>query len=124
MSTQIQLNSFLETTYVYMISGEVEGVIKCKVPKDLGAVVSILNNKTDMILEKVEHLDTEVFDNLIAQLEKAIASVETKEQELILLSNTINEQEIARQNAINELVNEMEVTNEDIQDIMDMIGGL
>ena len=37
LSTQIALNSFFGTTHVYMESGEVEGTIKCKVPKSLGA---------------------------------------------------------------------------------------
>src|SRR5699024_4578650 len=36
-NTQIQLNSFFGTTHIYMESGEVEGTIKCKIPKSLGA---------------------------------------------------------------------------------------
>ena len=55
--TQIQLNSFFGTTHVYMESGEVEGTIKCKIPKSLGATVQSLNNKTDILSDRIEAIE-------------------------------------------------------------------
>ena len=55
--TQIQLNSFFGTTHVYMESGEVEGTIKCKIPKSLGATVQSLNNKTDILWDRIEAIE-------------------------------------------------------------------
>ena len=57
LSTQIALNSFLGTTHVYMESGEVEGTIKCKIPKSLGATVQSLNNKTDILSDRIEAIE-------------------------------------------------------------------
>ena len=57
LSTQIALNSFFGTTHVYMESGEVEGTIKCKIPKSLGATVQSLNNKTDILSERIEAIE-------------------------------------------------------------------
>ena len=57
LSTQIQLNSFFGTTHVYMESGEVEGTIKCKIPKSLGATVQSLNNKTDILSDRIEAIE-------------------------------------------------------------------
>ena len=57
LSTQIALNSFFGTTHVYMESGEVEGTIKCKVPKSLGATVQSLNNKTDILSDRIEAIE-------------------------------------------------------------------
>ena len=56
-NTQIQLNSFFGTTHVYMESGEVEGIIKCKIPKSLGATVQSLNNKTDILSDRIEAIE-------------------------------------------------------------------
>ena len=56
-NTQIQLNSFFGTTHVYMESGEVEGTIKCKIPKSLGATVQTLNNKTDILSDRIEAIE-------------------------------------------------------------------
>ncbi|HJG95678.1 MAG TPA: hypothetical protein K8V90_01085, partial [Romboutsia timonensis] len=56
-NTQIQLNSFFGTTHVYMESGEVEGTIKCKIPKSLGATVQSLNNKTDILSDRIEAIE-------------------------------------------------------------------
>ena len=55
--TQIQLNSFFGTTHIYMESGEVEGTIKCKIPKSLGATVQSLNNKTDILSDRIEAIE-------------------------------------------------------------------
>ena len=55
--TQIALNSFFGTTHVYMESGEVEGTIKCKIPKSLGATVQSLNNKTDILSDRIEAIE-------------------------------------------------------------------
>ena len=57
LSTQIALNSFFGTTHVYMESGEVEGTIKCKIPKSLGATVQSLNNKTDILSDRIEAIE-------------------------------------------------------------------
>ena len=57
LSTQIQLNSFFGTTHIYMESGEVEGTIKCKIPKSLGATVQSLNNKTDILSDRIETIE-------------------------------------------------------------------
>ena len=57
LSIQIQLNSFFGTTHVYMESGEVEGTIKCKIPKSLGATVQSLNNKTDILSDRIEAIE-------------------------------------------------------------------
>ena len=57
LSTQIQLNSFFGTTHVYTESGEVEGTIKCKIPKSLGATVQSLNNKTDILSDRIEAIE-------------------------------------------------------------------
>ena len=57
LSTQITLNSFFGTTHVYMESGEVEGTIKCKIPKSLGATVQSLNNKTDILSDRIEAIE-------------------------------------------------------------------
>ena len=57
LDVQIQLNSFFGTTHVYMESGEVEGTIKCKVPKSLGATVQSLNNKTDILSDRIEAIE-------------------------------------------------------------------
>ena len=57
LSTQIVLNSFFGTTHVYMESGEVEGTIKCKIPKSLGATVQTLNNKTDILSDRIEVIE-------------------------------------------------------------------
>ena len=57
LSTQISLNSFFGTTHVYMESGEVEGTIKCKIPKSLGATVQSLNNKTDILSDRIEAIE-------------------------------------------------------------------
>ena len=56
-NTQIALNSFFGTTHVYMESGEVEGTIKCKIPKSLGATVQSLNNKTDILSDRIEAIE-------------------------------------------------------------------
>src|SRR5699024_6387227 len=56
-NTQIQLNSFFGTTHIYMESGEVEGTIKCKIPKSLGATVQSLNNKTDILSDRIEAIE-------------------------------------------------------------------
>lgn len=56
-NTQIQLNSFFGITHVYMESGEVEGTIKCKIPKSLGATVQSLNNKTDILSDRIEAIE-------------------------------------------------------------------
>ena len=55
--TQIALNSFFGTTHIYMESGEVEGTIKCKIPKSLGATVQSLNNKTDILSDRIEAIE-------------------------------------------------------------------
>ena len=57
LDVQIQLNSFFGTTHVYMESGEVEGTIKCKIPKSLGATVQSLNNKTDILSDRIEAIE-------------------------------------------------------------------
>ena len=57
LSTQIVLNSFFGTTHIYMESGEVEGTIKCKIPKSLGATVQSLNNKTDILSDRIEAIE-------------------------------------------------------------------
>lgn len=57
LSTQITLNSFFGTTHVYMESGDVEGTIKCKIPKSLGATVQSLNNKTDILSDRIEAIE-------------------------------------------------------------------
>ena len=57
LSTQIALNSFFGTTHVYMESGEVEGTIKCKISKSLGATVQSLNNKTDILSDRIEAIE-------------------------------------------------------------------
>ena len=57
LSTQIALNSFFGTTHIYMESGEVEGIIKCKIPKSLGATVQSLNNKTDILSDRIEAIE-------------------------------------------------------------------
>ena len=57
LSTQITLNSFFGTTHIYMESGEVEGTIKCKIPKSLGATVQSLNNKTDILSDRIEAIE-------------------------------------------------------------------
>ena len=57
LDTQIQLNSFFGTTHIYMESGEVEGTIKCKIPKSLGATVQSLNNKTDILSDRIEAIE-------------------------------------------------------------------
>ena len=57
LSTQIQLNSFFGTTHVYMESGEVEGTIKCKIPKSIGATVQSLNNKTYILSDRIEAIE-------------------------------------------------------------------
>ena len=57
LSTQIALNSFFGTTHIYMESGEVEGTIKCKIPKSLGATVQSLNNKTDILSDRIEAIE-------------------------------------------------------------------
>ena len=57
LSTQISLNSFFGTTHVYMESGEVEGTIKCKIPKSLGATVQSLNNKTDILSDRIKAIE-------------------------------------------------------------------
>ena len=57
LNTQIALNSFFGTTHVYMESGEVEGTIKCKIPKSLGATVQTLNNKTDILSDRIEVIE-------------------------------------------------------------------
>ena len=57
LSTQIALNSFFGTTHVYMESGEVEGIIKCKIPKSIGATVQSLNNKTDILSDRIEAIE-------------------------------------------------------------------
>ena len=57
LSTQIQLNSFFGTTHIYMESGEVEGTIKCKIPKSIGATVQSLNNKTDILSDRIEAIE-------------------------------------------------------------------
>ena len=57
LNTQIALNSFFGTTHVYMESGEVEGTIKCKIPKSLGATVQSLNNKTDILSDRIEAIE-------------------------------------------------------------------
>ena len=57
LSIQIALNSFFGTTHVYMESGEVEGTIKCKIPKSLGATVQSLNNKTDILSDRVTAIE-------------------------------------------------------------------
>ena len=57
LDVQIQLNSFFGTTHIYMESGEVEGTIKCKVPKSLGATVQSLNNKTDILSDRIEAIE-------------------------------------------------------------------
>ena len=54
---QIALNSFFGTTHIYMESGEVEGTIKCKIPKSLGATVQSLNNKTDILSDRIEAIE-------------------------------------------------------------------
>ena len=56
-NTQIQLNSFFGTTHIYMESGEVEGTIKCKIPKSIGATVQSLNNKTDILSDRIEAIE-------------------------------------------------------------------
>ena len=56
-NTQIALNSFFGTTHIYMESGEVEGTIKCKIPKSLGATVQSLNNKTDILSDRIEAIE-------------------------------------------------------------------
>src|SRR5699024_11697946 len=40
-----------------MESGEVEGTIKCKIPKSLGATVKSLNNKTDILSDRIEAIE-------------------------------------------------------------------
>ena len=50
----ISLNSFYGTTNLYMVSGEVEGTIKAKVSKSLGASVSSLNDKADVLIDKID----------------------------------------------------------------------
>src|SRR5699024_1731264 len=40
-----------------MESGEVEGTIKCKIPKSLGATVQTLNNKTDILSDRIEAIE-------------------------------------------------------------------
>lgn len=57
LDVQIQLNSFFGTTHIYMESGEVEGTIKCKIPKSLGATVQSLNNKTDILSDRVSAIE-------------------------------------------------------------------
>ena len=57
LSAQITLNSFFGTTHVYMESGEVEGTIKCKIPKSIGATVQSLNNKTDILSDRIEAIE-------------------------------------------------------------------
>ena len=57
LDVQISLNSFFGTTHVYMESGEVEGTIKCKIPKSLGATVQSLNNKTDILSDRIEAIE-------------------------------------------------------------------
>ena len=57
LDVQIALNSFFGTTHVYMESGEVEGTIKCKIPKSLGATVQSLNNKTDILSDRIEAIE-------------------------------------------------------------------
>lgn len=57
LSTQIALNSFFGTTHIYMESGEVEGTIKCKIPKSIGATVQSLNNKTDILSDRIEAIE-------------------------------------------------------------------
>ena len=57
LDVQIQLNSFFGTTHVYMESGEVEGTIKCKISKSLGATVQSLNNKTDILSDRIEAIE-------------------------------------------------------------------
>ena len=57
LDVQIQLNSFFGTTHIYMESGEVEGTIKCKIPKSLGATVQSLNNKTDILSDRIEAIE-------------------------------------------------------------------
>lgn len=52
----ISLNSFYGTTNLYMVSGEVEGTIKAKVSKSLGASVSSLNDKTDILIDRVSNV--------------------------------------------------------------------
>lgn len=50
----ISLNSFYGTTNLYMVSGDVEGTIKAKVSKSLGASVSSLNDKADVLIDKID----------------------------------------------------------------------
>ena len=57
LDVQIQLNSFFGTTHIYMESGEVEGTIKCKIPKSIGATVQTLNNKTDILSDRIEAIE-------------------------------------------------------------------
>ena len=58
LSTQIQLNSYADRTHIYTVSGEVEPTIKATLPKSLGSSVQSLNDKTDIMIERIEAIET------------------------------------------------------------------
>lgn len=57
LDTQIQLNSFLGTTHIVLECGEVEGRVKAKVSKSLGASVESLHVKTNILNDRVEAIE-------------------------------------------------------------------
>ena len=58
LDTQIQLNSFLGTTNIFTENTVIESTIKCTIPKSLGASVQSLNNKTDILSDRIEKVET------------------------------------------------------------------
>ena len=58
LEQQIQLNSFLDTTNVFTEDTVIEPTIKCTIPKSLGASVQSLVNKTDILSNRIEKVET------------------------------------------------------------------
>ena len=57
LDTQIQLNSFLGTTHIFTENTVIEPTIKATIPKSLGASVQSLNDKTDILSDRVEAVE-------------------------------------------------------------------
>lgn len=58
LDVQIQLNSYLGTTHIFTENTVIEPTIKCTIPKSLGASVQSLVNKTDILSDRIEKVET------------------------------------------------------------------
>ena len=57
LDVQIQLNSYFPKTHIFFEDTEVEGTIKCKVPKSVGASVESNSKELEKVKDRIENIE-------------------------------------------------------------------